>query len=691
MNAKKYSYDGDDWGSSEDEDEEESPPPVPLLKNPVPHDKCAPSPAATVDKTEPEKPLPFVRPADIYKRMVDERERQREQQSTQSPVTSVTSNTAVVGATGGSQHAHPHPEVPEAAQLQTHEQHPISTSDASPVPHVSDSGKTITADQSAEQTETTLHHNPSLGFRSAVHQAFDSPDTPDTLNRTNSDSTISPIIRSGTAPYALDHRLDMHNTPTIEEEPTEKRHSVAVDFKPGYRRSMSPPNPENSPAQKPTVSANLHRVKSDFALVADPTPVAEKPDLISSAGNIHSPEVQDAPPSASSDTTTRLQDTKSPETAPDPMAPSPTVPPKDETLPEGQVGPTVDTRAGVPTVNIDQGSPGSEYTNSVNDRLREEIMRSLTPNGSLGEEQRVGLVDGQELPVATQATQVHEDRPQLKKKFSWEQESENEDEGPNSAPSQPIPPPKDHEPAPDTGDAAPLTVLAPEAISTDSQASATKGSEITHGAKTDDPTLEMQTTNIDSPELPPPEASVPLTATKDARNSLEAKTATPGESRPTTAEMRFMGFREIVAIKDQQQKMEAYRTTRDKFAEMDTGLEAWIQHMAESPDHGEVVSLNGRVPAGTDLTKLPPRSKFPKLSSIGSISLPSHRDTSSPSSHTRHGSVNIGSLIHGQNKGKDLLHSAGVLGGKAGGAAKGLFAKGRSKFRQTSTSDKVDH
>jgi hypothetical protein len=43
-----------------------------------------------------------------------------------------------------------------------------------------------------------------------------------------------------------------------------------------------------------------------------------------------------------------------------------------------------------------------------------------------------------------------------------------------------------------------------------------------------------------------------------------------------------------------------------------------------------------------------------------------------------------------QAKGKDLLHSAGVLGGKGMSGAKGLFAKGKSKLKEA-RGDKVDH
>ena len=43
-----------------------------------------------------------------------------------------------------------------------------------------------------------------------------------------------------------------------------------------------------------------------------------------------------------------------------------------------------------------------------------------------------------------------------------------------------------------------------------------------------------------------------------------------------------------------------------------------------------------------------------------------------------------------QAKGKDFLQAAGVFGGRANVAAKGLFSKGRSKLRGTSGVDKVD-
>tara|TARA_R110002060_G_scaffold48987_2_gene59948 strand:+ start:632 stop:826 length:195 start_codon:yes stop_codon:yes gene_type:complete len=43
-----------------------------------------------------------------------------------------------------------------------------------------------------------------------------------------------------------------------------------------------------------------------------------------------------------------------------------------------------------------------------------------------------------------------------------------------------------------------------------------------------------------------------------------------------------------------------------------------------------------------------------------------------------------------QAKGKELLHTAGIFGGKAGKAGKGLLAKGKNKLRAAGGGDKVD-
>lgn len=722
MNAKKYSYDGDDWGSSEeeeDEDEEEPAPAVPSLPRNHLTQTNNPAPSAGVQsKTEPEKPLPFIRPADIYRKMVEEREIQRKQQ-TEQPSAMPGDLEPQVPHQHDTPHAHPVPAAEEAGGKPQTVQPPEIQTASSYAGH----------DKQAESAaEAKLQHNPSLGFRSAVHQAFDAtgvPETPDSLNRNGSDSTISPIIRSGLMSHAQDSHIDMHTTPTIEEEPTEQRDSIPVNFQPGYRRSMTPPSPENNPAQRPVMADNLHRVKSDIALVGEPTPAAEKPDPLSSPDETESPK--DGPTgSAMPDGQLNSQSglpvsaavidsahvsqpvaDQSPMTA-DLIQGAPEVPLKDEpqpqehpTLIEPEEHPTlqVDTQTAIPSVHVEQHSPGSAtYMNSVNDRLRDEIMRSLTPSSAAGSEPRADQQSAQQhhSPPNEPNPDSHEDRPQLKKRFSWEQDSDDETKESQSSTPQPITHPKEAESAPVKQIASSILTASPVATPTSPHApldlgeKAPQDTTIDTGAPPRYSMLGMPTSSSNTPATVPPEGPSSTTQPQELESPLgPIKSASASESRPTTAEMRFMGFREIMAIKGQDQKMEAYESTREKFSDIDTGLADWIQYMANStPDHAEIVSLNGRLPADADLTKLPPRSKFPKLASIGSISLPSsNRETTSSSGHTRQGSVNLGNLMHG----KDLLHSAGVLGGKAGGAAKGFFARGRSKFRQNSTSDKVDH
>jgi hypothetical protein len=49
-----------------------------------------------------------------------------------------------------------------------------------------------------------------------------------------------------------------------------------------------------------------------------------------------------------------------------------------------------------------------------------------------------------------------------------------------------------------------------------------------------------------------------------------------------------------------------------------------------------------------------------------------------------------GNKLTTQAKGKDFFHTAGIFGGKAGKAGKGLLAKGKNKLRAAGGGDKVD-
>lgn len=164
-------------------------------------------------------------------------------------------------------------------------------------------------------TDINLQHQPSLGFRSAVDHAFDGNTESSLLspvsghgsqrskegsdmsrsNTTDSTGGISPIIsrNSGqpvTEQQARDVPTRIINTPAIQEESTEKtspgsrptssstlkgpatvvntahsRHtsdeSASSSVKAGYRRSMQPPNSNNTPAHVTAISSRKEIVE----------------------------------------------------------------------------------------------------------------------------------------------------------------------------------------------------------------------------------------------------------------------------------------------------------------------------------------------------------------------------------------------------------------------------------------------
>jgi hypothetical protein len=157
-------------------------------------------------------------------------------------------------------------------------------------------------------------------------------------------------------------------------------------------------------------------------------------------------------------------------------------------------------------------------------------------------------------------------------------------------------------------------------------------------------------------------------------------------------ESQLLGFRDIIGITSINQRIKSFEHTRDQFATLDTGLNQWLQFMVhEHSEHTDVVAqsktLSPIMPQSS-----PSRSRFPKLPSLSNLGS-SNDGTPTSASHVRRPSGHIGSVMNRQNvgdKGKEFLHTAGAFSGKASGAAKGLFAKGRSKFRPSGGSDKVD-
>ncbi|GIZ38661.1 hypothetical protein CKM354_000207100 [Cercospora kikuchii] len=336
--------------------------------------------ASSADGAQTDKPLPFIRPSDIYKRMDEERRRESED----SGRPSVDALERVTSAEQRRNELPPVEEQAERVQIQSSgpdepDQTTSSSRNKSPtLPLVSrfsgfgDDILTFTGSTSTEQTSkpsppgldtaglgtasssiqptpTTTHppsgisrasaaaeqhgddglqHTPSVGFRSAVHQAFDQNDA--SLSRDNSGSTpstdvgrsdtsstagISPIMSRvpSAATAAFTQRQRDGVTPTIAEEstttPTASRpgsdlvervgrqppadrsasgERVPTTFEPGYRRSLDPPSSGTSPARTPAVETVESRrlstplsgvIGADDPDVADQGAEVVKPDL----------------------------------------------------------------------------------------------------------------------------------------------------------------------------------------------------------------------------------------------------------------------------------------------------------------------------------------------------------------------------------------------------------------------------
>ncbi|KAK5130338.1 hypothetical protein LTR08_002178 [Meristemomyces frigidus] len=177
----------------------------------------------------------------------------------------------------------------------------------------------------------------------------------------------------------------------------------------------------------------------------------------------------------------------------------------------------------------------------------------------------------------------------------------------------------------------------------------------------------------------------------------------PASSSPTAPErlsgqqqhqsqQRIPPFREILAIKSSPERIRAYNDTRRSFAEMDTGLAGWLGGMLTL--HPELAALSTSQeyppPAAGGGTFAAGRHKHSP--SIVTKLYGGERKTSGPSGNGGEASATTSTpgreLRRGegldmekvQQRGKELMKGASVLGGKAGAGAKGLFAKGRSRW-----------
>lgn len=121
-----------------------------------------------------------------------------------------------------------------------------------------------------------------------------------------------------------------------------------------------------------------------------------------------------------------------------------------------------------------------------------------------------------------------------------------------------------------------------------------------------------------------------------------------------------VSLRNIMNLSSPEERIRAYNETRAAYATSDGQLENWLMAL-RSDEHSDVFATDGR--GSQDLTDFPPHRTPP-------------RRTLTESAGAR----------QMQEDGKRLMAKAGKFGGKAGSAAKGLFAKGKEKMRQVSSS-----
>ncbi|KAF7505099.1 hypothetical protein GJ744_001239 [Endocarpon pusillum] len=286
------------------------------------------------------KPLPFIRPADIYKRMAEEKERERRaseessrrsvdevepQKPSKSALNPVQERRSEHGTENMIRETESIKESSDPGQHQTRAEDDgqgLSTDDPNtsthrPSQHSDRSGvASDTVEQNAEtaqmaeplnqhsQDPHALHHNPSVGFTSVVHQAFDDsqtkvPPTPSSASgnsiiRSNSASAsdISPIIERGTSEAGARHMSSTTIKPPTSEDLTPlDPDPLPAPIRPGYRRDSRTPSPGNSPARRPISVGNANALQEEYGAVSASTPTQREPmhDLPSLISRAESP------------------------------------------------------------------------------------------------------------------------------------------------------------------------------------------------------------------------------------------------------------------------------------------------------------------------------------------------------------------------------------------------------------------
>jgi hypothetical protein len=172
---------------------------------------------------------------------------------------------------------------------------------------------------------------------------------------------------------------------------------------------------------------------------------------------------------------------------------------------------------------------------------------------------------------------------------------------------------------------------------------------------------------------------------------------------------KILQFKDIIALPHPYQRIKTFNETRYQFATMDTGLNSWLQNLSGQPEltlSGNLEGSSANISNNTARSRVrktggstspalqqPYYQQYLNASPTTSAPLGSRPGTAGITSGSQQGFSPSNSKLptqQKQSKGKDLLHSAGILGGKASKAGKGLLSKGKNRFRGSGSGDKVD-
>ncbi|KAI9740066.1 MAG: hypothetical protein M1818_004817 [Claussenomyces sp. TS43310] len=188
-----------------------------------------------------------------------------------------------------------------------------------------------------------------------------------------------------------------------------------------------------------------------------------------------------------------------------------------------------------------------------------------------------------------------------------------------------------------------------------------------------------------------------------AEPELSSQQPAQGQQPPVDIS-RMKQYKDIISMKSPDLRIKAFNDSRQQFAAMNSGLRDWLLSLTD--EHPELMSSGDHPSVNANSST---RSRYAKPSALPSpIQQPYYQqylnaNANSPTSSTtpmrpatgppggQQGFSQGGSKLTSQQmqaKSKEILHSAGIFGGKASKAGKGLLAKGKSKLRGAGGGDK---